>query len=322
MTAFSILVCTHNGGEKLFDTLGFISKLKVDNSISFEVIVVDNAPISNMEAKFNEYTSKLNPDISFFYYVEPKKGKDHALKLAIEKSKNEWVIICDDDNWLMADYLVVAKSLILRFTDVVVFGAKSTAVFEEGFVVPDWFTQNQLKYACGSQYDKSEYVSYRQNIWGAGSLYLKSVLSYVLNIEDLILSNNRGEDTEIFYRVILLNQMAYYSSNLEFQHFMPSSRLILDNHTKMNIQDVQSFIVLDKYNKFIKYYHLNDFKYLSKLKWSVIAILRELKLLYMRDKVKSETLINIHTTFSKDLHMNKIKRYYKLSQKNQVLFKK
>jgi glycosyltransferase involved in cell wall biosynthesis len=313
-TGFSIIVCTHNGVSRLSNTLQHLDNLKLDIDIEYEVIVVDNASVTDSNSEIIKLFSALQRIDRFTLLHEPQKGKDLALLLGIKKLKYKWVIVCDDDNWLNSDYIVIAKSLIYKFSDAVVFGSRSIPCFSNESIVPKWFVENSLKYACGKQYENSSYVSYRQDLWGAGCIYRKDVLFNALTVSNLLLSKTRGEDSEIFYRIIILGHKAYYSDDLFLYHHITDDRLDFENHLKMMAIDEKSKPTLDKYNQFIKYYFLNNKRILSILKWNLIGFLKYLGINIYRNSHKSTLMISLMTSFINDKDFRRIKEFYYLTR--------
>ncbi len=310
MINFSIIVCTHNGSTRLYNTLKHLNILETGNEIDYEVIVVSNASNDNTEIIFRDFVANSERHNKFNFYSQYKKGKDFALRLGIEKAKNEWIVICDDDNWLMANYLLVANYLIVNYRDASIFGSKSIPVFDDYTQVPNWFKINSLKYACGEQYSSSGYISYRQDLWGAGCIFNKKVLYDALTVSNLILSKMRGEDTELFYRIMMLGFKAFYSNELIIRHFITNERLKIDYFNKMLKQDENSKIIHLKYNQFIKYYCLNRHKKLSIIKWNIIGFLKLLRIPLVKNKEKITLMLNIFTSFSKDSDFEEIKHYF------------
>ena len=290
---FSIVICTHNGVPHIFNTLKYLDTLNLNVGLDYEVIIVDNQSSTDSHSEINHFVTSLQRQYRFSLFKEPQKGKDFALLFGIKKSKYNWIIVCDDDNYIHPNYIIVASSLISKFSDVVLFGSRSIPCFPHNSIVPNWFFENSLKYACGKQYKESGYVSYRQDLWGAGSIIRKDVLLKVLTSSSILLSNMRGEDTEIFYRIIILGYRVYYSNDLCFSHQMTEDRLILENHLKMMSIDEKSKIILTKYNQFIKYYLLNTHRILNIAKWSLVGFIKYLGInLYDNDNFNDKYLFS------------------------------
>ena len=311
---FSIIVCTHNGVSRLYKTLLHLDNLELDSYIDYEVIVVDNASDKDSNSEILNLFSRLQRKNKFSFLNEPQKGKDLALLLGIKRSKYKWIIVCDDDNWLGSDYIITAKSLICKFSDSVVFGSRSIPYISNDSIAPKWFVENSLKYACGKQYENSGYVSYRKDLWGAGCIYRKDVLFNALNVSSLLLSNMRGEDSEIFYRIIILGHKAYYSDDLFLFHHITEDRLDFENHLKMMTLNENSKKVLDKYNQFIKYYFLNHSRLLSIYKWNLVGFFKYLGINIYRNKYKSTLMISLMTSFIIDNDFRRIKEFYTLTR--------
>ena len=150
---------------------------------------------------------------------------------AREHARNEFIVYCDDDNWLAPDYLIVAKEI---FLDPKVGGASGQAepVFEGD--TPTFVYSHGNWLALGIQAlntgDVTNSVGY---LWGAGMVARRTDLMKIFECPYLpilsgpsgVLSIARGDDNELCWAIAVLGKRLIYDERLKIKHFMPRERL-------------------------------------------------------------------------------------------------
>src|SRR5688500_1328738 len=96
----SVIVCTYNGAALLPETIRHIAQLHVRPDIDWEFIIIDNASTDDSAQVALSEWSKYRSSVRFSLLTQPRQGLTYARELALEKSKYEFVLFCDDDNWL------------------------------------------------------------------------------------------------------------------------------------------------------------------------------------------------------------------------------
>ena len=100
----SVLVCCYNSAGRLPQTLKYLAAQMVPPEIPWEVIVADNASKDATARVAGEVWENLDTGHAGFKIIsETVPGKSHALKKGIETAAYEYILVCDDDNWLAAD---------------------------------------------------------------------------------------------------------------------------------------------------------------------------------------------------------------------------
>ena len=311
MNGFSIIVCTFNGGKYLPITTDYLAALKIPANVGVEVIVADNNSTDSTYEIALGQINKFGTNVLYKVIKEKTAGKINALISAIKTSRYDWVVICDDDNWLDANYLIEAHQLIFQFNDVGIFGGQSKIAVDKNVVVPDWFIKSADKYAIGKQQPDNGYITHKQNLWGAGSIILKSPLQFALQAVKPLLAEDRGEDSEICFRFVLMGYKMYYANELMIQHFMPTSRISMAYHNEFLEKIKPSRNVLNKYHQFIKYYVLNHKPVLARIKWPVYYGLSKFGTIKHSNPDAAHAMINLFTPFGKDSDFKSIKQFYK-----------
>ncbi|WP_417238829.1 glycosyltransferase [Bizionia sp.] len=229
----SIIICTYNGKARLAETLQHLVVQKLD--VPCEVILVDNASTDGTK-KFADVWWAANGQavpINFRSYVQPKPGKSYAQELGYDKAQFDYLLICDDDNWLCDTYVQTAFDIMTANPNIGALGGMCDAVFEGP--KPDWFDAYKRFYAVGKQAafsgDVTEHVGY---LYGAGMVLRASHWKELqaLGFEHLLScrkgdSLSSGGDTEYCFALRLLGYSIWYDERLYFKHFMTEGRLNL-----------------------------------------------------------------------------------------------
>ena len=228
----SVIVCCYNSAERLPETIKHIAMQRVSSYIHWEVIVINNASKDSTTKIAVQEWKKYNCVAAFQVIHQPLPGKRQALKKGIKNAKYEYLLICDDDNWLQRDYLNIAFEVMEKHPEVGVVGGQGQAVFEDD--APDWFNEYEEHYGIGPQAKKAGYVSFSRNwVYGAGSIIRKSLWETLIaaGFSGILPGpvgsrfSGGGEDVELCYAMKLAGFEIWYEDQLRFFHFMPKSRL-------------------------------------------------------------------------------------------------
>lgn len=239
MNGISVILCCHNSSERLVETLKHLADQTLPENVPCELVLVNNASTDDTVAVARKEWAAHSSAIALRVVDEKKPGVVHARKKGVEEAHNEIIVFCDDDNWLMPNFLVIAWSLMLEYPRVGALGGQGIAVGHVAF--PDWFERNKTGYACGEQWHKSGMCTDKLSLWGAGLVSRKSVLMKVFDPASPMLFTGRteevvgsGDDMEICKRIILWGYELYYESSLIYKHFIPASRLTKDYLEELN----------------------------------------------------------------------------------------
>jgi glycosyltransferase involved in cell wall biosynthesis len=250
----SIIICTYNGAERLSETIAHIAKQSVPEALEWEVILADNGSSDNSiafaAAEWNQYN---RTEVPFKVIEEEKPGKLHALQHAIEKADFEYLIICDDDNWLAPDYLKTAYFLLDSKPEIAAVGGRGIPV-TTGMLLPDWFEKYNSAYAVGAQAKTTGFLKPRDVLWGAGLCTRKSVYQKMYRTYPSFLTEHQdknilsAEDTEYCMRLLLKGYKLYYDSSLKYQHFIPDHKLTLEFRDEKLLKGfMDANVILRKY---------------------------------------------------------------------------
>ncbi len=229
----SIIICTYNGKSRLAKTLEHLAHQQIH--CATEIILVDNASTDGTKAFADQWWLKNgNQDIRYHSYEQPIPGKSYAQELGYEKATYEYLLVCDDDNWLNPNYVQTAYEIMESNPEIGALGGWCEAVFENK--KPEWFDTYARYYAVSKQGTVSGDVTHKKGcLYGAGMVLRKSHWEYLnhLGFKPLLTCRkgntlSSGGDTEYSYVLRLLGYKMWYDERLYFQHFMPQGRLNLD----------------------------------------------------------------------------------------------
>lgn len=239
--------------------------LSVPAGINWEIIVIDNASTDDTASVSQKEWLQYNlPDISFTILNEPRPRKYYALATGVENAKYEYIIICDDDNWLDRTYLGQAYETIHSNPLFGAVGGQGIAVSDKE--LPGWFWEIQNNYATGAQMEGSGDISAKGYLWGAGMIFRRSLYKKVNdNLPSLLLGPTqeetaRAEDVELCMRFLLAGYRLYYDAKLIFSHYIEPGKLI-DNYRE-KLLDVSEYEnrILNLYRKQIQINNLSGIK--------------------------------------------------------------
>lgn len=263
MKGISIIICCYNSVSRLYETLEHLALQITAPSLAWEIILVDNASTDNTIAFATETWNKLNrTNVDFKIVSEKKQGLSFARQRGVYTAKYEYIIFCDDDNWLREDYVQTASNIIDNDITIGAMGGENIAVSNTG--LPGWFTRCQEFYAVGKPAETSGYVNSRSYVCGAGMVTRKSVFQNAINNKlPSILSDRKGNalssggDVEYCLRILLQGYNLYFSENLVLQHFIPAARLTETYKTALSSGIDESRKTALEYAEAIKIKNLN-----------------------------------------------------------------
>jgi len=269
----SIIICCYNSSKKLPETLTHLSKQIIPKGCAAEIIIVDNNSTDNTSNFALKVWNELNrKDIQLKVIVELSAGLNKARMAGTASAKYDYILFCDDDNWLPNDYVKNAIKNLEMYPSLGIVGAANVHGKYE-IKPPKWFLEFK-EFCCIYEEGNMDKIDLKgdQSIFvpGAGMfIYKKIILEYFDNenknnmildrVEDNLFS---GGDTDIN----LFNFEKGYGigifSDMRFTHFIPKERIKKKYLKKMAYcQSFSSVIVATKNN-------------LSLSRWSTSGILK------------------------------------------------
>lgn len=262
----SIVLCTYNGKERLDATFQHLLDQKL--TIACELIFVDNASKDGTKNYADAWwQTHQHSNISYRSFEQPIPGKSYAQDLGYDKAQYEYLLVCDDDNWLCDTYVQTAYDLMEQHLDIGALGGWCEGEFESD--KPEWFDTYTKYYVVVKQGKKSGDITYKKGcLYGAGMVIRKS---HWLQLKSLgfehLLSCRKGDslssggDTEYCYALRLLGYKIWYDERLYFKHFMTTGRLNFNYVSRLRKALVDSNFTLWPYRDLLngKKRSKNDF---------------------------------------------------------------
>ena len=135
--SLTIAVCTFNGITRLGKVLQYLACQSLFISHKCLLLVVDNNS-SDGTSDFVRQAWKSHGDPCDIKIIsETKQGLGYARKAAVLNSTSEFLVFCDDDNWLQSNYLELALQIISANTSIGALGGSSYAT--SNGEIPSWF---------------------------------------------------------------------------------------------------------------------------------------------------------------------------------------
>ena len=253
----SIIVCCFNSAARLPQTLKHLSIQDIAPTVPYELIIVNNGSKDNTKETAEQEWLKNASPFSLKVVDEEQSGLSFARAKGIETSQYEYIIFCDDDNWLNPKYVKTAYEIISSNDSIGALGGRSTAVSDSE--IPFWFSTFQEGYAVGVQALKTGEVTERGYVWGSGMVFRKSTYQKIklLGFQHLLMDRTKalltsGGDSEICQWFILCNYKLWYDERLYFQHFISAERLEINYCEKLFKSFDQANQILSIYQAKIK----------------------------------------------------------------------
>jgi len=204
----SICMCTYKRLH-LANTLESIAKLILPDSVSLEVVVVDNDEKCSGQHIINQFDG--NYPHYLVYKSEPKKNISSARNMCLSEAKGEWLAFIDDDEVADENWLIALLNTATTYDAQVVFG-KVISTYPPN--TPNWIIE-------GGFFDRKERVS--GSIVSSGACNCTLVSQSVIDgqLFDLAYGLSGGEDADFFHRIykkgfkLVTSQEAIVSEEVE-----------------------------------------------------------------------------------------------------------
>jgi glycosyltransferase involved in cell wall biosynthesis len=227
----SVVLCCYNSAARLPETLRHLAEQSVPPDVPWEVVVVDNASTDGTAEAARLVWAALHSTVPFRVVGQPIAGLSAARDMGLEAAAFEFVLFCDDDNWLCPEYVRHVYELMAENPALGAVGGAGRAEGETA--LPAWFDRYHRYFAIGHQGAASgDITDAKGYLYGAGFAVRRSVLLAVKRIGFASrLTGRKGraltgsDDLEICYLIRLAGFRLWFDSRLEFVHFMPSGRL-------------------------------------------------------------------------------------------------
>lgn len=245
----SVVICCHNGGKRLRETIRHIALQRVPDYIPWEVIMIDNGCTDDSSSVARSEWQKHRVNTYFRIVSEPMLGLSFARMRGFREACYSYVLLCDDDNWLEENYVRNAYHLMLEKPNIGALGGLGKLAFE---VDPD-VEELSYVFAAGEQAPRSGKVK-ENRVYGAGCVIRRSAWENLVKSGfKSFLTDRRGAelssggDYELCYAIAILGYDIWYDERLRFTHYITRERLTWAYFVRYAVESSKCFNVLSSY---------------------------------------------------------------------------
>jgi len=243
INGISIVVCCYNSKNRLKPTIEHLANQKGLSTNLWEVIIVDNASTDDTAKVASIFWDniKIVNKPSFNILSENKAGLSFARNRGINEAKFNYILFCDDDNWLDENYLSNSINILSLNPQIGVLGGMGIPVFEDK--EPSHFWDNQYHtLAVGNQYiEEGDITNTRKVVYGAGMVLNKVAFTSLINDYNFSFQSTDRignslvscGDHEICLAIRMLGYKIYWDKKLIFYHYIPKNRTTIEYYKKL-----------------------------------------------------------------------------------------
>ncbi|MBI3883057.1 MAG: glycosyltransferase family 2 protein, partial [Sphingobacteriales bacterium] len=145
----SVIMCCYNSANRIKETLSALAHQQIDEDIQFEIVLVDNASTDNTVDAAKKIWENLKAPYQLRCTYEAIPGLGNARMKGIQEASYDTIIFCDDDNWLMPNYIQGVFKILETNPSIAACGGTGIPIFETK--KPEWFDEYAESFAIGSQ---------------------------------------------------------------------------------------------------------------------------------------------------------------------------
>lgn len=279
-SGISVIICCFNSSAIIDETLQYLFRQKFFSKLDWEIILVNNASSDNTEEIAIRAFTSVN-DISYKIVTELKPGLIHAKNKGIQTAQYEYILFCDDDNFLCNTYVQNVFNIMSSDYTIGACGGKGKSLIR-GCDEPEWFKKFSSCYAIGSQIGNEGHV---RQLYGAGICLRRSALEKIYKNGFVSFCTGRkgntlfaGEDSELIFAIRLSGYKLFADDKLVFQHVISPKRLTEEYLKQMHYGFGISYSVNFLYAK-----ALNETKVKSYFVLLILSVFRILKSAFFND---------------------------------------
>lgn len=244
----SVIMCCYNSELRIGATLESLLAQQFQSAVSWEVVLVDNnCTDQTVEVAQSVWGSDAVP---LRIVKESVPGLSAARDAGCRAATGNYILFCDDDNWLHQAYLACAFDFMGAHSEYGAIGGWGDVVSDPEVMIPEWFDQFKTKYACGKTRSEGSVDS----LIGAG-LFLRQQAMEQLQAAGFTstLSDRKGAalssggDLELCMALRIAGWKLHFAEKLYFQHYMPAGRLTEDYLLRMSEGHGRSRSILGEY---------------------------------------------------------------------------
>ncbi|MEC4986424.1 MAG: glycosyltransferase [Oscillatoria sp. PMC 1068.18] len=228
--SIEVAICTYNNAQLLDRALATITEQRVDLSIRWSVLVVDNNSTDETAAIAQNYlnTGKI-PQLRLIH--EPQQGLSYARICAVRSTNCELIAFVDDDCLLSPNWVQQAVTFFQEHPQAGAVGSRVKLLWE--VPPPEEVLPFQGYLSAYDRGDLPLQMPSEGNTYlvGAGLVVRRSALlaSGWLEKTAMVGRNGKkltaGDDSEIVLRIRNAGYELWYNSAMQLQHYIPKRRI-------------------------------------------------------------------------------------------------
>ncbi|MEO0756094.1 MAG: hormogonium polysaccharide biosynthesis glycosyltransferase HpsE [Cyanobacteria bacterium J06648_16] len=229
-TDFTVGVPTYNGAERLPALLRALRSQAQVESLSWEVLIVDNNSTDNTAEVVAAWQAEWPDSSRLRYCLEPRQGAAYARQRAISEATSPWIGLLDDDNIPAPDWIAQAHRFAQVHPEAGAFGGQIHGEFEAP--PPPGFRRIQSFLAIRERGDTAhKYEPETLNLPPAAAVVVRRCAWQESVPETPILAGRvgssmiGGEDFEVMLHMHHHGWEIWYTPDLHANHKIPSWRL-------------------------------------------------------------------------------------------------
>jgi glycosyltransferase involved in cell wall biosynthesis len=245
----SIIICCHNGAHRLSDTIRHIARQRVPAYIPWELLLIDNGSTDNSAIAARIEWQKHRVDTYLRVVREPMLGLSYARARGFKEARYEYMIMCDDDNWLDENYVSNVYQILSENHNIGALGGCGKLIFE----IEPPSSELSFIFAAGPQGPRSGKVT-DNKVYGAGCVIRHSAYHKLVGSGFKSLLTDRrgtelssGGDYELCFALAIMGYDIWYDERLRFTHFITRERLTWEYYVRYAYESSKCFNVLTSY---------------------------------------------------------------------------
>jgi len=226
MHHITVAICTWNRCGLLRQCLEQITKVAIPPEIEWELLVVNN----NSTDATDEVIASFSDRLPVRRLFEPKPGKSHALNLAAQEARGEYILWTDDDVLVDNDWIVGYCEAFKRHPAAAFFGGPIEPLFAR--TPPPWL-QRAWRYIAGAyalrDFDKQPFRLDDQSLPFGANLAIRAgeqaKYFYDTNLGPRPHSALRGEEETLLKTMLAEGHEGWWVPNARVRHYIPVERM-------------------------------------------------------------------------------------------------
>lgn len=253
LNGVSVIICCYNSAQVLPEALKYIAGQEVPQRFPWEVIVVDNASLDTTADVAKKEWKKYNLEVPIKVVAQPINGLSFARQKGIESATYNYLVFCDDDNWLSKSYIFKSFQILNKNPTIGAVGGKGIST--RG--MPGWLKDFEGFYAIGEQgKDFGDVTETSGVLFGAGMVVRKDAIFAIQShgFQSLLSGRSEkkllsGEDLELTYALRISGYRLFYDPELVFYHDLKPSRFTIKYFVRLVFYIGYSWMSLMPYHQ-------------------------------------------------------------------------